>query len=438
MKKLFLFLLFWQVCGSLRLWATDPDTVGYRHFRIGGYGEMVANFQDYGLNRYALPSGSSKIAHNTIGIPRFVIAMDYKLSRKWLLGAEIEFEAGGTGMAYELEKGSGNENLEYETEMEKGGEVALEQFHITRLITPAFNIRAGHIIVPVGQINQHHEPIHFFTTSRPESQTTFIPSTWHETGIEFFGSFGKGLAQFDYQAMVVAGLNPSGFGLYNWVKGGKQGLFETDNFTSPAYVVRLHYTGLPNLRLGGSLYFNPKANKNCDKLVTFDGIGDINISIFSLDASYASRWITARANYLYGNLPHSVEIAAANKNYTNKSPYSRKSPIAKNVLSYSLEAGIHLNPLLTTIKHFPHITPFFHYEYCNPQEKGEKGSIMEKRCQVSRWTAGINWLALPNLVVKADYTTRQIGTAHPFKRGKYNSENEFSVGIAYVGWFFKD
>ena len=74
---------------------------------------MVANFQDYGLNRYALPSGSSKISHNTIGIPRFVIAMDYKLSRKWLLGAEIEFEAGGTGMAYELEKGSGNENLEY-------------------------------------------------------------------------------------------------------------------------------------------------------------------------------------------------------------------------------------------------------------------------------------------------------------------------------------
>ena len=52
-------------------------------------------------------------------------------------------------------------------EVEKGGEVALEQFHITRLIHPAFNVRAGHLIVPVGLTNEHHEPINFFVTSRP-------------------------------------------------------------------------------------------------------------------------------------------------------------------------------------------------------------------------------------------------------------------------------
>lgn len=73
----------------------------------------------------------------------------------------------------------------------------------------------------------------------------------------------------------------------------------------------------------------------------------------------------------------------------------------------------------------------------NPQEKGEKGQTMEKRCQVSMWTAGLNWYALPNLVVKADYSTRQIGTSKVFGTGKYNSENEFSIGIAYVGWFIK-
>ena len=62
---------------------------------------------------------------------------------------------------------------------------------------------------------------------------------------------------------------------------------------------------------------------------------------------------------------------------------------------------------------------------------------MEKRCQVSMWTAGLNWYALPNLVVKADYSTRQIGTGKVFGTGKYNSENEFSIGIAYIGWFVK-
>ena len=57
--------------------------------------------------------------------------------------------------------------------------------------------------------------------------------------------------------------------------------------------------------------------------------------------------------------------------------------------------------------------------------------------QVSMWTAGLNWYALPNLVVKADYSTRQIGTSKVFGTGKYNSENEFSISIAYVGWFIK-
>ena len=48
---------------------------------------------------------------------------------------------------FELEN---TENGEYETEVEKGGEVAIEQFHITRLIHRSLNVRAGHIIVPVG------------------------------------------------------------------------------------------------------------------------------------------------------------------------------------------------------------------------------------------------------------------------------------------------
>ena len=75
--------------------------------------------------------------------------------------------------------------------------------------------------------------------------------------------------------------------------------------------------------------------------------------------------------------------------------------------------------------------------YYNPQEEAEGSATMEKRCQVSKWTAGVNWFALPNLVVKADYTTRHIGTNKVFGSTKYNNENEFAIGIAYVGWFTK-
>ena len=433
MKKL-LFLLT-IILTTNAVMAAEPDTLGYDRFRFGGYGEMVANFKDYGINRfYGHKEGNAKQNHNTISIPRFVLAFDYKFTPKWILGAEIEFEYGGTGTSYELEN---TENGEYETEVEKGGEVALEQFHITRMIVPEFNIRAGHLIVPVGLTNAHHEPINFFGSSRPEGETTIIPCTWHETGIEFLGKFGKDYATFDYEAMIVTGLNANGFDRNKWVRGGKQGLFEGDNFTSPAYVARLNYTGVPGLRLGGSIYYCPNTGANSDKLITYDEIGRIPVTIYSLDAQYTNKYVTARANYLSGNIAHADQLGAKNGKLSNKSGYSRTTPIAKRAVSYNAEVGLNLKSIVGGGKNFPVIYPFAQYEYYNSQEKGEGMDVMDARCQVSKWNFGLNWRALPNLVVKADYTTRQIGTAKVFGTGNYNSENEFGIGIAYIGWFFK-
>ena len=433
MKKL-LFLLT-IILTTNAVMAAEPDTLGYNRFRFGGYGEMVANFKDYGINRfYGHKEGNAKQNHNTISIPRFVLAFDYKFTPKWILGAEIEFEYGGTGTSYELEN---TENGEYETEVEKGGEVALEQFHITRMIVPEFNIRAGHLIVPVGLTNAHHEPINFFGSSRPEGETTIIPCTWHETGIEFLGKFGKDYATFDYEAMIVTGLNANGFDRNKWVRGGKQGLFEGDNFTSPAYVARLNYTGVPGLRLGGSIYYCPNTGAHSDKLITYDEIGRIPVTIYSLDAQYTNKYVTARANYLSGNIAHADQLGAKNGKLSNKSGYSRTTPIAKRAVSYNAEVGLNLKSIVGGGKNFPVIYPFAQYEYYNSQEKGEGMDVMDARCQVSKWNFGLNWRALPNLVVKADYTTRQIGTAKVFGTGNYNSENEFGIGIAYIGWFFK-
>jgi len=415
--------------------AAEPDTLGYDKFRFGGYGEMVANFKDYGINRfYGHKAGNAKQNHNTISIPRFVLAFDYKFSPKWILGAEIEFEHGGTGVTYELEN---TENGEYETEVEKGGEVALEQFHITRLIVPEFNIRAGHLIVPVGLTNEHHEPINFFGSSRPEGETTIIPCTWHETGIEFLGKFGKGYGTFDYEAMIVTGLNANGFDRNNWVRKGKQGVFEGDNFTSPAYVARLNYTGVPGLRLGASIYYCPNTGANADKLITYDAIGKVPVTLYSFDAQFTNSYVTARANYLSGNVAHADQVGAINGKLSNKAGYSRLTPIAKKAVTYNAEIGLNLKNIIGADKNFPVIYPFAQYEYYNSQEKGTGMDVMDARCQVSKWNFGLNWRALPNLVVKADYTTRQIGTSKVFGSGPYNSENEFGIGVAYIGWFFK-
>lgn len=399
---------------------------GYDKFRLGGYGEALVNFMDYGINRYTRPEGNEKTHRNSISIPRFVLAFDYKFNSKWILGAEIEFEAGGTGSAYELEN---TENGEYETEVEKGGEVALEQFHITRLIHPAFNVRAGHLIVPVGLTNEHHEPINFFGTSRPEGETTILPSTWHENGIEVFGTLGKKYSRFNYQLQIVTGLNANGFDRNTWVASGKQGIFETDNFTSPAYVARLNYIGVPGLKLGGSFYYCHNTGANSDKTATYKSIGDIPLRIYTADVQYKNKYLTARANMVYGNLGNTVELSNANGKLSGLSPYSRVTPIAKKAVSYGGEVGFNLRSLFRDNTRVPVIYPFVRYEYYNPQEEVLSPHTAELRNKVSMWTAGANWYALPNLVVKANYTTRRIGG------GKYNSENEFSLGVAYIAWF---
>ena len=404
---------------------------GYNKFRFGGYGEAVASFKDYGINRfYGGHLGNKKDHRNTISIPRFVAAFDYKFNSKWILGAEIEFEAGGVGTAYEIEN---SENGEYETEVEKGGEVALEQFHITRLIHPAFNIRAGHIIVPVGLTNSHHEPINFFGTYRPEGETTILPSTWHDNGLEIFGTFGRGYTTFSYQALVVSGLNANGFDRNTWIAGGKQGIFEEDNFTSPGYAFRLDYKGVPGLRAGASFYYCANTGANSDKLTEYP-LHKIPVRIYTADAQYKNKYVTARTNFVWGNLSNAEYVSSVNTKLSNKSPYTRVVPVAKRAVSYAGEIGVNVSAFFNNPK-VPVIYPFARYEYYNPQEEGEGMQVMELRNKVSMWTVGLNWFALPNLVVKADYMTRQIGTGKMFGTGPYNSENEFSIGIAYVGWF---
>ena len=81
-------------------------------------------------------------------------------------------------------------------------------------------------------------------------------------------------------------------------------------------------------------------------------------------------------------------------------------PGTRKTVSYT-----HLLSAFFSQKKCPVIYPYARYEYYNPQEEAEGSATMEKRCQVSKWTAGVNWFALPNLVVKADYTRAEEHTS---------------------------
>lgn len=397
---------------------TKRGADGFDKFRFGGYGELLFQHLNYGPNRLD-GSGTGSLPDNRslISMPRFVLAFDYKFTPSWVLGAEIEFEYGGTGAGIEAEYGEG---VEYEYEFEKGGEVALEQFHITKIFSPAFRIRAGHMIVPVGLTNAHHEPIHFFGTTRPEGESTLIPCTWHETGIAVLGTW----KHLSYEAMVVNGLDPYGFSSENWIQQGRQTKFEVTQMTNPAYALRLAYDGLAGARFGLSGYYAPRTNKNATNPSTTQDFKGA-VAIASADAQYRGYGWTARANVLYGYVGDAVEI---NKLRPNKYTGYPSTPVAQNALTYFGEVGYDIGRLCP--RKFS-LIPFVRYEYYNTMENEATGTVpADKRFHVDLFSAGLNYYPVPNLVLKADFTHRRID------HGNYRSENTFGLGIAYIGWFF--
>ena len=210
-----------------------------KRLSVGGYGEVCYSrnyFSDH-VSRYSQPEAhKDDPSHGRFDIPHAVIYLGYDFGKGWSLGTEIEFEHGGNGIAYEKEDEEGGE---WEQETEKGGEVELEQFWLQKSFGRWANIRAGHIVVPVGLNNAHHEPLNFFTVYRPEGENTILPSTWHQTGVSFWGRYGD----FRYEAQLLAGLNADNFTNTGWIHKGHKSPLEFDVANKYGVALRLdNYT----------------------------------------------------------------------------------------------------------------------------------------------------------------------------------------------------
>ena len=393
-----------------------PDSTEYQHYRFGSYGEMLFQQMNYGADRYKDPAGASRDSRAYISLPRAILAFDYKFRSDIVLSAEVEFEYGGTGSAMELEY---EEAGEYEMEVEKGGEVALEQFHITKRFASWLKVRAGHFIVPVGLTNAHHEPIFFFGSVRPEGEMTILPCTWHETGLALLGEYGR----VKYEVMLVNGLDPNGFSSANWVRSGKQGIFETYVMTAPAVAGRIEYAPLKGLRLGASGYYNRTA-KNASIPAKTAKIG-AKVAIGTFDIQYLHRNAALRASFIYGHLTDAMRLSQINRNIQKGTQFAR-TPVASAAIAYSAEAGYNVLALFGSRER---LLPFVRYEHYNSAHSVPEGMSQMPINSRNVVTLGANYALLPNLVLKADYAMRILDG------GRYRQENTLGIAIAYTGWF---
>src|SRR3989304_893088 len=123
---IYIFLTFFSASLSAQF---ITDSSYFSRYRFGRYGEILYRHMDYGPDRYNYPDGSQPDNRAVIGIPRAVFSFGYKFRNDIEFVTELEIEHGGTGAALDLEY---EEAGEYEQEIEKAGEVVLEQLYLKK------------------------------------------------------------------------------------------------------------------------------------------------------------------------------------------------------------------------------------------------------------------------------------------------------------------
>lgn len=400
--------------------------VNGKRLSVGGYGEvaMSRNFYSDHVSRYSLADEhKNDPSHGRFDIPHAVIYLGYDFGKGWTMGTEIEFEHGGVGMAYEKEDEEGGE---WEQEVEKGGEVELEQFWIQKSFGRWANIKAGHIVVPVGLNNAYHEPLNFFTVYRPEGENTVLPSTWHQTGISFWGKT-KG---WRYELQFLAGLNSDNFTNTGWINKGPGTPTEGEIATKYGTALRIDNYCIKGLRIGLSGYYghaigNSYPNNKDGAESKYKGV----VAIGAIDFTYNNyNWIV-RGQADYGYLSDAKQLKYFTNRLNGLSPFHHSAFVSKNAFAYGIEAGYNVFSQIEKLRQSNQKMYLFgRYEHYNPYASKTKNTSYDYT-NVQRMAVGINYYPVKQIVVKAEYS-------HRFLKSQYNNEPAINIGVAYEGWFF--
>ncbi len=425
MRRYIYTLMMMALCLSSSAQKSSADSTKTSRLSVGGYGEanFTRNYFSDHVSRYSQPEEhKNDPSHGRFDIPHAVIYLGYDFGKGWSFGTEIEFEHGGAGIAYEKEDEEGGE---WEQETEKGGEVELEQFWLQKSFARWANIRVGHIVVPVGLNNAHHEPLSYFTVYRPEGENTIMPSTWHQTGVSFWGRAGK----FRYEAQFLGGLNADQFTNVGWIHKGHKSPMEFDVANKYAAALRIDNYSIPGLRIGLSGYYghsigNTYPNDANGTGATYQG----KVAIGAIDFTYnAHNWIV-RGQADYGYLGNASELKYMYNRLNSKSPYKHSAFVSGNAYAMGIEAGYDIFSQIQSMRQKnERLYVFGRYEAYNPYASDTKG-VSYDYTAVKRMAVGLNYHPIKQIVIKAEYSQR-------FLKSQYNNEPSINIGVAYEGFF---
>lgn len=337
---------------------------------IGGYGEILYN-QPNNLN-------------GELDVQRLVMLFGYKFDERVQFVTEIEYE--------------------------HVKEVYVEQAFVNYSIANAVNIRAGLMLVPMGIINEFHEPTTFNGVERPSMDNKIVPTTWREIGIGVAGRL-DGIA-LRYQAYLFNGFishdgEAGKLKGSNGLRGGRQKGAESmvDQFNLSA---KLDYYGIPNLRIGLSGY---QGRTQADDNVN-DVLGsDIGVSMIGLDARYKWMKFSARGQYVHANLSDTEAYNA----FTGRD-------LGSELEGYYVEAAYNILPITNKQR----LDAFVRYEQYDTHNAVAGNLTKNLAYNRQEWTTGLSYHMSIGTVFKVDYQSKSTGVAN-------SQYGQFNVGVGV--WF---
>ncbi|HSS45586.1 MAG TPA: hypothetical protein VLO07_09615, partial [Thermoanaerobaculia bacterium] len=350
---------------------------------IGGYGEaLYQTFADSRQDR------APSLLRDRIDLARAVLYFGYRFDERFLLDTEIEYEHATTGAG-----------------AEQKGEASVEFAYLDWISSRRLGVRVGLLLLPLGFVNEMHEPPTFLGALRPETESFLLPTTWSELGLGVHGEAGG----FSYRLYLVNGLDSRGFSAAAPIRGGRQEGSQAiaENF---AVTGRVDCTDVPGLLLGVSGYTGDSAQ---GAKVNGQGFGG-RVSLFDAHAQWLWRGLRLRALYVEGSIGDAGQINAQNGLTGNASVPSRFA-------GGYVEAGF---DLLAGRGGQSSLLPFLRYERYNTQKRVPGGFAADSANDVSLWTLGAVFQPIPPIAVKADYQIDH--------NGAKTGVNRFNLAVGYL------
>jgi hypothetical protein len=333
---------------------------------IGGYGEMLLERFDHERQ-----DGTGAGRPTQIDFVRNVLEVGYRFDDRLRFDSGIELEHAAAGGA-------------------AAGRVALEFACLDWALRCELGIRAGMLLVPVGLVNEWHEPPDRIGARRPDVEQRIIPTTWRAIGAGLFGELPVGLA---YRAYLTEGLDASRFSAADGIRDGRQDGSEA-RAVNPAFSGRLDWIGTPGLRVGVSAY----TGDSWQAAQPASGGLEPQVTLADLHARFDWRGLKARSVFVRGWLDDAGDLSDA-------LGLTGSARLGQSFWGYYVETTYDVLPLAYPGTPYG-LLPYARFERTDTQDDVPAG-IEDPANDRTTLTTGLAFKPHPNVVLEVDHEQRR-------------------------------